>query len=624
MFTPRSVVRSQEASPSNHLRLGFSGLLILLVLALFTARLWQLQIVEGEQLRLLSENNRIRLKRTPPLRGVIYDRHGRLLVDNRPSFDVVLVPEDTPDLRSTLSALSGYLTENISFAGGTLPRDPRRPPYEGVVLARDIEWSTLVAVESHQLEIPGVNVEVSSKRRSPPDGFAAHVLGYVGEVNPRERERFPAYRLGDLIGKFGVEKKWESDLRGEGGGQQIEVDAIGKRLRVLGEVEASAGQSLVLTIDRDLQQTAETIFSGKEGAVVVLDVRTGDVLAMVSRPVFDPNIFARGITTDEWRSLTKDPLHPLTNRAIQGQYPPGSTFKVVMAAAALEKKAVTPATRFYCPGGLPFGGRVFRCWKKEGHGSVNLRQAISQSCDVYFYQVGQRLGINAIAEYSRRFGMGERLGISLDHEAAGTIPDSHWKKRLFGVPWYAGETLSVAIGQGYVTATPLQMAVVAATVANGGTVYRPHIVKRVINTRGETVREYTPEVKNKAGVQPETLQLIRDGMWDVVNSPRGTGKKASLFDIQVAGKTGTSQVIAGTKGKGTELPRQYRDHAWFIAYAPADAPEVAVACVVEHAGGGGGAVAAPIVQQVFAAYFALTRGGEQGHEHVRQAAHLPF
>lgn len=624
MPTPRIRFRAQEDSSSLHLRLGATGLLIVLILALLMTRLWQLQVVEGERLRALSENNRIRLKRTPPLRGLIYDRHGRVLVDNRPAYNVVLVPEDAPSLSDTLAALSAHLADSTTLTTATLPRDPRRPSYEGIVLARDVAWSTLVAVESHQLEIPGVSVEVGSKRRYLLDGLAAHLLGYVGEVNQREMERFPYYRLGDLIGKFGVEKKWETDLRGQGGGQEIEVDAVGKRLRVLNEIEAGAGQSLVLTLDQELQQHIETIFSGREGAVVALDVRNGDVLAMVSRPGFDPNVFARGVTPEEWRSLMKDPLHPLTNRAIQGQYPPGSTFKVMMAAAALEKKVITPETRFSCSGGLQFGGHYFRCWKKGGHGSVNLQQAIARSCDVYFYRLGQRLGIDAIAEYARRFGLGNRLGIALDHEATGIIPDAAWKKRVLGAPWYAGETLSVVIGQGYVTATPLQMAVAAATIANGGTVYRPHIVKRVLNAEGETIQEVTPEIVNETGVRPETLQLVRDGMWDVVNSPSGTGKKAKLPDFHVAGKTGTSQVIAGTKGKGKQLPRQYRDHAWFIAFAPAEAPEIAVACVVEHAGEGGGAVAAPIVRQVLEAYFSLTRGGERGHEDVRQEAHLAF
>jgi penicillin-binding protein 2 len=625
MLTPQRLsLGPHEVPSSSHARLGVIGLLILLTFVFLVSRLWHLQMREGESLRALSENNRIRLKRTPPLRGVIYDRQGRLLVDNRPSYDVVLVPEDTPDLKATLSALSGYMAESTAFAGGVLPRDPRRPPYEGVVLARDVAWSTLAAVESHQLDIPGVSVEVTTKRHYPPGGLAAHLLGYVGEVNPREMAQFPHYRMGDLIGKFGIEKSWETDLRGQGGGQQIEVDALGKRLRVLGEVEPSAGQSLVLTIDRDLQERTEAALHGKEGAIVVLDVRTGEILAMVSHPVFDPNVFARGITADEWRSLTGDPLHPLNNRVIQGQYPPGSTFKVMMAAAALEKGVVTPATRFSCSGGLPFGGRVFRCWKKGGHGSLDLQQAITQSCDVYFYRVGQLLGINAIAEYARRFGLGAPLGIALDHEATGVIPDAAWKKERLGAPWYAGETLSVVIGQGYVTVTPLQMAVAAAAIANGGTVYRPHVVKRVLSDEGETLKEYTPEVIKKAGIRPQTLQLVRAGMRDVVNSQRGTGKKAQLPDVLVAGKTGTSQVIAGTRGKGTALPRQYRDHAWFIAFAPADAPEVALACLIEHAGEGGGAVAAPVAREVLAAYFALTRGeGNKDHE-IRQEAHLAF
>jgi penicillin-binding protein 2 len=527
-------------------------------------------------------------------------------------------------MQKTVEAVSKYIASGENFSGKIAQRDLRRPSYEGVVLAKDVSWPTITAVETHQLDIPGVSIEISTRRYYPANGFAAQLLGYVGEVSPRELAQFSAYRMGDLIGKFGIEKKWESILRGKGGGQQIEVDATGRRLRVLGSMEASAGQSLVLTLEAELQRRAEELLEGREGSIVVLDVHNGDVLAMANRPVFDPNIFARGITPDEWRSLTEDPLHPLSNRAIQGQYPPGSTFKVIMAAAALEKGVISPATRFSCSGGFPFGRRVFHCWKKGGHGSVDLHQAIAQSCDVYFYQVGQRLGINAIAEYARKFGMGAPLGIGLDHEAGGVIPDPVWKKERLGSAWFAGETLSVVIGQGYVTATPLQMAVVAATVANGGTVYRPHIVKRVLGDDGEPIKEFRPEVLQKTGIDPRILQIVREGMRDVVNSRAGTGKKAQLPTILVAGKTGTSQVIAGTKGKGKGLPRQYRDHAWFIAFAPADAPEIAVACLLEHAGEGGGAAAAPVVKEVLSSYFAITRGDEGIPHEVRQEAHLAF
>ncbi len=607
----------QDPSPPISARLGVIGVLILAVLGLLLFRLWQLQGIEGENFRHLSENNRLRLQRTPPLRGIMYDRNMRVLVDNRPSFNVILVPEDVRDLPATLSTMSAHLAEQALFTGETLPRDPRRPPYQGVILAKDVTRETLATVEARQLETPGVSVEVGSKRVYPADGVAAHVLGYVGEVNAREKERFPSYFLGDLIGKFGIEKSWEQQLRGNGGGQQIEVDASGQRLGVLGEKEATTGESLVLTIDAELQQKAEAALKGKEGAIVVLGVHSGEVLAMVSHPTFDPNVFARGIRSTEWRALLDDPLKPLNNRAMQGQYPPGSTFKVMMAAAALEKGVITPATRFRCSGGLPFGRRVFRCWKRKGHGSLDLRQAIAHSCDVYFYQVGQRLGIQGIADYARLFGMGKPLGIELDHEASGLIPDAAWKKRVLGAPWQAGETLSVVIGQGYVTATPLQMAVVAATVANGGTVYRPRLVKRAISADGVTVKDYPPEVLNETKIAPQTLRIVQEGMTDVVNGPAGTGKKAKLPDILVAGKTGTSQVISGTRGKGKVLPRQYRDHAWFIAFAPAEAPEVAVACIIEHAGAGGGQVAAPVVREVLDAYFNITRGDRRIEAHVR-------
>ena len=607
----------QDPAPPIAARLGVIGVLIGLTLALLIGRLWQLQGIEGENFRTLSENNRLRLKRTPPLRGVIYDRHMRVMVDNRPAFNVVLVPEDVRDIPTTLNALAGYLGDPELLNTTTLPHDLRRLPYQGIVLAQDVTRDALVAVEAHQVELPGVSIEVGSKRVYPTDRFAAHLFGYVGEVNAPELTRFPKYRLGDMIGKFGLEKRWEKELRGHGGGQQIEVDANGQRLRVLGEEEARAGESLVLTIDADLQRTAETALRGKEGAVVVLDVNSGEVLAMTSQPAFDPNLFSRGIRTNEWHALVDDPLRPLSNRAIQGQYPPGSTFKVIMAAAALETGVITPATRFHCSGGLQFGRHRFRCWRRRGHGSLNLQQAIAHSCDVYFYQVGQKLGIQSIADYARLFGLGKPMEVGLDHEASGLIPDAAWKSKALKAPWLAGETLSVVIGQGYVTATPLQVASMAATVANGGTVYRPHLVKRMIGIGGEVLKDYPPQVLGETHIRPEILQLVRDGMRDVVNGSGGTGTKAKLPNILVAGKTGTSQVISGTRGKGKILPRQYRDHAWFIAFAPYEAPEVAVACLIEHAGAGGGQVAAPVVRQVLESYFKITRGDQKQPGDVR-------
>ncbi len=607
-------------SPSLWPRLLTVGTVVLGTICLLCLRLWYLQAIEGEHFRALSESNRLRLKQTEALRGIIYDRKGRVLVDNRPSFDVVLVPEDTPDIETTLNSLTLYLPGGQELANGVSSRRLRRPSYEGVVVKRDVDWSTLAAVESHKLDIPGVSVEVHPKRRYPSNGFAAHLLGYVGEISPEELILFSDYHMGEVIGKFGAEKRWEKYLRGRNGFQHIEVDSVGRRLRILEEIGAQSGFNLILTLDWDMQDAAEKAMAGKEGALVILDPRDGAVLAMVSRPAFDPNIFARGIRPEEWQELVTSSYHPLTNRVIQGQYPPGSTFKVVLAAAALAEGMVNPSTRFFCRGGLRFGGRFFHCWKKGGHGMVDLHRALVQSCNVYFYQIGQQLGIDAIANYARRFGLGQLTKITLDHEKVGVIPEAAWKEKIFGVPWGARETLSVAIGQGYVSVTPLQMATLTAAVANGGIVYRPYLVRRVESVEGEVVEEYHPEVNLTAGIDQEILNLVRLAMRDVVNSPPGTGKKSRLSNVLVAGKTGTAQTVAGLKEDETELPRQFRDHAWFIAFAPFADPEIVVVCLVEHAGQGGGAVAAPVVRQVLERYFASTRGKKD----VQQEAPLAF
>lgn len=602
-------LNSREGTNEVRRRLLICGVGVVGMFAGIGLRLYRLQVGQGDTWRSLSENNRIRLQRLTATRGLIYDRNGDPLVDNRPSFDVVVVPEDTKDLAETIRRVALFLRTPDLNVKQLLAAARGRPPYEGLVIKRDVDYDAVVALETHQLELAGVSLDAGPLRTYPFGPVGSHLFGYVGEVSESELGQNPGYRMGDLIGKAGAEKSWESRLRGVPGGQQIEVDALGRKLRVLSRVPQTQGNNMILSVDRRLQLFTEQLMEEHEGSVVVMKPDTGEILAMVSKPTFDPNVFARGIRRDEWRQLVNDKLKPLNNRAIQGQYPPGSTFKIVTAAAALEEGAVNPFTRIFCSGSYPFANRTFRCWKKGGHGSVDLHRALVESCDVYFYQVGVKLGVDAIADYSHRFGLGEVTGITLDHEKPGLIPSTEWKRARFGEPWFQGETLSVAIGQGYVLATPLQMANVVATVANGGTRYRPHFVRRIENAAGDVVEEIQPEVVGNAGLRKSTLLQIREALRDVVNAPNGTGKKAKLPNIDVGGKTGTSQVFKmGKQVKTHNMARHLRDHAWFVAFAPVDAPEIAIAVLIEHAGGGGGAMAAPIAHDVADFYFALTRG----------------
>jgi penicillin-binding protein 2 len=603
----------RDIPPELQTRMAVSAGVVVLAFALVVLRLWYLQIDTGADMRSLSENNRIRLVRVPAARGVVYDRHGEILIDNRPSFDVIFVPEDARERRrEVLRSLAGLLGEEEPVLHQAV-RSPavKRPPYQGIVLRRDVDWQGVVALESHQLDLPGVSLQVGPKRYYPYGPLAAHLLGYVGEISESElAASMDGYRSGDLLGKAGLEKAWDQELHGKSGGEQVEVDALGRRMRVLQEVADEPGSTLTLTLDRDLQEAADRALGDSDGSIVALDPRSGEVLAMVSHPAYDPNVFARGIRRDEWRALVQDKKHPLNNRAVQGQFPPGSTFKVAVATGALEEGVVTPFTGMTCSGGIPFGNHFFRCWKKGGHGGVNLHRAIVESCDVFFYQVGRRLGVDGIAEYARRLGLGLPTGIRLEHEKAGTIPDTQWKRKRFNQPWFEGETLSVAIGQGYVTATPLQMANLAATVANGGTRYRPFYVKRVEAPDGSLLKEVEPEVLGEARLKKSTLAQIHSAMRDVVMTDSGTGKKARILGVTVAGKTGTSQVVKmgedrARANRGTEA---MRDHAWFIAFAPTEAPEIAIAAIVEHAGGGGGAIAAPVVQQILTHYFGRNQG----------------
>jgi len=596
---------THESSPLVRRRVALGSAVAVIGVLLLALRLWDLQVIRGEQMAGLSENNRVRLRRVPATRGRVVDRVGKVLIDSQASFDAVLVPEDARDLPSTVEMLAQFLHQSAGETQAILDRAAGRPPFQEVLVKRNLDFDEVAALETHQLELPGVSLRITPSRNYPYGPTLAHVLGYVGEVTQDELDRDRRYRPGDVIGKAGLEKSWERYLRGEHGGQQVEVDALGRELRVLDEEEALPGDTLVLSIDLELQQAAEAALGEEAGAIVALDPRNGDVLAMVSRPAFDPNQFTGGIKPELWRQLTQHERHPLNARATQGQYPPGSTFKIIMATAALQEGIVNPFTRIHCSGHLPFGNHDFRCWKKGGHGSMNVHDALVNSCDVFFYQVGQRLGIDTIARYARAFGLGAPTGIEIGTERGGVIPDSAWKKRVFKQPWFAGETLSAAIGQGYVTATPLQMAEAAATIATGRR-FKPRLVQRVEAIDGSLVKAVDPEAVMTLPVRQTALKQVQEALADVV--AHGTGKRAALPDVAVAGKTGTSQVVTLGKERipAAKLKWSQRDHAWFVAYAPADDPAIAIATLVEHAaGGGGGAVAAPITKQVLQTFFRL-------------------
>lgn len=614
-------INRQDGAPELRVRTQVLYYILILAFLGLVSRLFFLQVIQGERYVFLSENNRVRIKRVPGTRGMVLDRQGQLLVDSRPSFDLLFVPEDAEDAEATLRHLARYLGRPEDELLAIFEENKARAAFDEMVLGKDVDWATVVAVETHQLDLPGVTLRVRPRRSYTDGPMAAHVLGYLGEIGPKQLKLFKdrGYVLGDEIGQYGLEKKWEGLLRGQSGGQQFEVDALGRRVRVLHEVADVPGYTVHLTLDRELQETAFEALSGKQGTIVALDVRTGAILAMVSTPAFDPNSFARGIKSEDWNSLIKDRLHPLSNRAIQGQYPPGSTFKIVMTIAGLEEGLVQPDSQIFDPGYFAFGNRVFRDWKKGGHGYVDLHKAIVESCDVYFYQLGQRLGVDRIAKWARALGLGEKSGVALDDEKGGLIPDSQWKRKRFRQPWYPGETLSIAIGQGYLTVTPLQLANMMAAVANGGTLYRPRIVSRVESVDGATVREHGPEKIRTIDLKETTLKRVQTALADVVKSPSGTGGAARSESVEIAGKTGTAQVIEmkGAYLKTDQLAYFNRDHAWFVAYAPANNPKIAIVVLVEH-GGHGGSAAAPLAKKVIEKYLEVeNRPLNQQHVRIR-------
>lgn len=589
-------------------RLIMASVCILFVFALLFLRLVYLQIIKGDEYRLLSEKNAVRLKSVKSSRGLIFDRNDTLLVDNRPSFNLKITLEDAGSLDDTLNNLSGLIGISVEEFKGSIKRAGRRAFYEPVTLKNDITRDQLAVVEAHKFDLPGIHIDIEPTRHYIHKKTAAHLLGYLGQINSKELSsgKYPNVLSGDSIGRYGIEKSFESYLQGKRGGKQVEVDANGRVIKVLKTVEPISGNDLELTLDLELQLTAERLLQGKEGAVVAMDPRNGDVLVMASNPSFDQNDFIGGISSKKWKKLITDPGKPMNNKAIQAEYPPASTYKILTSIAALEEKLVDLSTTSYCPGYYTFGNRTYKCWrwKHGGHGEVNVTSAISESCDVYYYQAGDKVGVDILAQYAFGSGFGKKTGIRLANERSGLIPTSKWKRARFKEAWQGGETLSIAIGQGYNLVTPLQMAVFTSAVGNGGKLYRPRIVSGIRDSSGNLVKKIDPEITGGLPAGENTLRIVRNGMLQVVHGERGSARGIRLKDVQIAGKTGTAQVFSVKKGEvvdNKDLAYKLRDHAWFISYAPAQDPVIAVAVIIEH-GESGSRTAAPIAGELIKHY----------------------
>ena len=590
-------------------------LCIVAVFVVLIARLFYLQIIEGEEFRRLSENNCIRLQSIEPSRGLIYDRNGILIVDNCPFFDLTVILKDARPIEHTIEKLFQY----INIPASDLMRKTKRSKgisfYTPVVLKRDIGRDALAVIEAHKFDLSGVGVKVRPRRHYINRRSAAHLIGYLGEINSNELKsgKYSGCRAGDFIGKFGVERAYEDFLRGKHGGRQVEVNATGQVVRILETVEAQAGHNIFLTIDQPLQQKAEELLEGVAGAVAVMDPTTGDILAMASSPSFDQNAFVKGMSHEEWNSLISNPFRPMENKAVQGEYPPASTYKIITVIAGIEEGVIDENTTFYCPGHYKYGDRKFRCWKKTGHGSVNVIRALAESCDVFFYQVGQKLGVDRLAWYAKACGLGSPTGINLDNEASGLIPTAAWKNRYTGVAWQKGETLSIAIGQGYNLVTPIQMLVLISAVANNGEIYTPSIIKKIETAEGKLVYDVNNSRENRklAGRLPasrQTLELVKKGLWEVVNKRHGTANIAHVDGIDISGKTGTVQLVSRKTNDNTyeeDRAPHLKAHAWFVAYAPSDEPKIAVVVIVEH-GEHGSSAAAPIARELIKTYLGGT------------------
>ena len=587
-------------------RLNALRIAIGVAFGLLACGFWFFQVVQHAKFKEMAENNHQRTLTLRAPRGVIFDRTGRLLVENRNSFNISIVREHTKDIDRTIRVLSSVTGFDEKAIREIVDRHRREPSYRPVVVISDATLAQVAAVTARRLdfELPDVIVQEVPTREYPDEAMAAHLIGYVGEANEEQMEA-DGVSTGSIVGQFGVERVYNKLLMGADGAKRVVVNSVGREIRTLEEIAPVQGRRVQLTINYAMQKAAEEAFRayGYWGSAVVLEPKTGEVLTLTSLPAFDPNDFATGIDRATWAQLNTDKLRPLQNRAIQGRYQPGSTFKIVVATAALEEGLITPERQIYCPGGGTFYGRFFKCHLAGGHGSVDLRHAIEKSCNTYFYTVGNMLGVDKMYKWSEKLGLALKSGIDLPNEIESIVPSTEWKQKRHNERWYPGETISVAIGQGQLAVTPMSMAVMMTTVANGGTRVVPRIVKAYDEGRGWQPVENAPSPYLPFVMKPETVSAVRDGLWLAVNGA-GTAGRGRIAGRDVAGKTGTAQVISlqGKERATGKTDQNLNDHGWFVFMAPKDNPEVAGAVFVEHAEHGyfGATVAKHIMETYFA------------------------
>ncbi|MCU1285397.1 MAG: peptidoglycan glycosyltransferase [Acidobacteriales bacterium] len=591
----QQIGREEKVPTSKLLVVQYAILAIFLLLAF---GLWRLQVMRSEQYESLAEKNRIRTIPILAPRGKILDREGRIIVDNYPSFSALLLREQPHEVEPKISKIADGLNVSADEIRNLLRRYAGRPKYEPVVIKQDITPDELAFIEANKSEIPELETIMVHRRLYPKDGFAAHLIGYVGEVSEDDlnRPQFELYKQGDIVGKSGLEQQYNDLLIGKDGERRALVDSKGKEVGRLSKTPAEPGKQLKLTIDLDIQIAAEEALEGHNGAMIAMDPRNGDILALVSRPTFDPNHFAVRISRDEWNKLVTDPAKPLLNKAIQAQLAPGSVFKIIMSVAGWQE-GIAQTLNVHCNGGATFYGRRFGCWVKGGHGAVDLTKAIYQSCDVFFYTLAERLGISRIAKYATALGLGQKTGVDLPQEASGIMPSEEWKIRNFKQKWFAGETISVGIGQGAVTTTPMQLMRAIAAISMDGQMVMPHVVNPTDMPKGYTGVS-RPEVKNVA-IDAGGWNVITDAMGRVL-LPEGTAPSAHVPGVDIAGKTGSAQVVSLALRAKHEKNDDFAQNGWFVGFTPRRNPEIIVAVLFE--GGEHGKLAARLATQVIKAY----------------------